>query len=157
MITRPLDLLSKLRPAPRNYDFLFLVNGGLIALFFSIFGSRFVLSPGLRVNNTDITLRTSPNAIESAVATRISISVNANGQIWGDTGLINESHLKEWLTEQAKRAPGSVLLVLGDSHASMDVYANISDTATAAGFSGVHIAAQQAPAAPSSAEVTFPK
>jgi biopolymer transport protein ExbD len=32
MITRPLDLASKLRPEPRNFDFLFLINGGLILI-----------------------------------------------------------------------------------------------------------------------------
>jgi biopolymer transport protein ExbD len=156
VITRPLDLLSKLRPAPRNYDFLFLVNGGLIALFFSLFGSRFVLSPGLRVENTDLTLRTSPNAVESAVATRVTIRVNASGQILGDTGLINEANLKSWLAEQAKRAPGSVLLLIPDSRASIDICAVISETATAVGFNGVQIAAQQTPAAVAN-EVKFPK
>lgn len=156
MITRPLDLLSKLRPAPRNYDLLFLVNGALIALFFSIFGSRFILSPGLRVDNTDFELRKTTHAMENLVATRVTISVNANGQIWGDTGLINEPNLKEWLIRQAKRAPGSVLLIIGDSRASMAVCANIAETATAAGFAGVQLAAQQAPATPGP-EVTFPK
>ncbi|MFT3869286.1 MAG: hypothetical protein QM715_12580 [Nibricoccus sp.] len=156
MITRPLDLLSKLRSPPRNYDVLFLVNGALIALFFSIFGSRFILSPGLSVDNTEFTLRKTPNAMGDLVATRVTISVNANGQIWGDTGLINESNLKEWLTQQAKRAPGSILLIIGDSRASVDVCANIAETAVAVGFAGVHIAAQQASAAPAP-EVTFPK
>ena len=46
MITRPLDLASKLRPEPRNFDWLFFVNAGLLVLFFVLFGSRFVLAPG---------------------------------------------------------------------------------------------------------------
>jgi hypothetical protein len=50
MITRPLDLAGKLRPGPRNFDFVFLVNGGLIALFFTLFGSPYVLAPGLGVD-----------------------------------------------------------------------------------------------------------
>ena len=49
MITHPLDLASRLRPPPRSFDALFLVNGGLIILFFFLFGSRFVLAPGLGV------------------------------------------------------------------------------------------------------------
>ena len=32
MITRPLDIAAKLRPEPRNFDFLFFVNGGLLVL-----------------------------------------------------------------------------------------------------------------------------
>ena len=30
MITRPLDLASKMRPEPRNFDWLFYVNAGLL-------------------------------------------------------------------------------------------------------------------------------
>ena len=47
MITRPLDLAAKLRPEPRRFDALFYVNVGVLALFFLVFGSRFVLAPGL--------------------------------------------------------------------------------------------------------------
>ena len=47
MITRPLELSSRLRPEPRTFDWVFYVNGGLIVLFFSLFGSQFVLAPGL--------------------------------------------------------------------------------------------------------------
>ena len=36
MITRPLDLASKLRPEPRNFDWLFFVNAGLLSLRQSI-------------------------------------------------------------------------------------------------------------------------
>jgi len=50
MITRPLDLASKLRKAPQNFDALFYVNAGLLVLFFTLFGSRFVLAPGFGVD-----------------------------------------------------------------------------------------------------------
>ena len=143
MITRPLDLLSKLRPPPRSFDLLFLVNCGLIALFFTLFGSQFVLSPGLRVNNVDLTLATSPYALPGAAATKVSISVNANGQIWGDTGLIKPDGLREWLNTQAKRAPGTVLLVIVDKDATAGMLTNISEAAAAAGFSGVQQAVEQ--------------
>jgi biopolymer transport protein ExbD len=147
VITRPLDLLSKLRPPPRNFDFLFLVNGGLIALFFTLFSSHFVLSPGLRVNNTDVMLPSSPDALNNPKATPVSVSVNANGQIWGDSGLIPTTKLPDWLATQAKRAPGSTLLVIMDTRAPMDVFTNISDAAKAGGFSDILLAMQAAPSA----------
>ena len=50
MLTRPLELASRLRPAPRGLAWPFLVNAGLLVLFFSLFGSRFVLAPGLGVD-----------------------------------------------------------------------------------------------------------
>ena len=142
MITRPLDLLSKLRPPPRNFDFLFLVNGGLIALFFTLFSSHFVLSPGLRVNGADLTLSESPGALNNPVATPVSISINANGQVWGDTGLIPDSKLNEWFSNQIKRAPGSTLLVIADRSATTGVTMKIKDAAVAAGFKDIQLAEQ---------------
>lgn len=144
MITRPLDLLSKLRRPPRNFDFLFLVNGGLIALFFTFFSSHFVLSPGLRVNGADLKLHASSGALDNPAATPVSISINANGQIWGDTGLIPPPKLLEWLSVQAKRAPGSTLLVIMDTHAQLEIITNISDAAKSAGFSDIQLAEQLA-------------
>ena len=44
VITHPLDLASRLRPPPRNFDALFLVNGALLVLFFS-FLARALCSP----------------------------------------------------------------------------------------------------------------
>jgi len=147
VITRPLDLLSKLRRPPRNFDSIFLINGGLIALFFTLFSSHFVLSPGLRVNNSDLILPNSPDALANAKATPVAVNVNANGQLWGESGLVPASKLVEWLAAQAKRAPGSTLLVIMDTRAPMDVFTNISDAAKKAGFSDIQLAMQSAPSA----------
>lgn len=144
MITRPLDLLSRLRPQPRNFDFIFLVNGGLIALFFTLFSSHFVLSPGLRVNNGDILLPVSQEALVAPKAAPVSVSVNANGLVWGGDGLIGQERLPEWMVAQAKRAPGSTLLVIMDTRAPMDVFTKISDAAKAAGFIDIQLAMQSA-------------
>jgi biopolymer transport protein ExbD len=152
VITRPLDLLSKLRPPPRNFDFLFLVNGALIVLFFILFGSRFVLSPGLSVNGTAPELPVNRSAIDGAVATPVSVSVNASEQIFVDTGLVTQAQLREWLVAQGKRHPGSALLLIVDARVSTDVITQISEAATTAGFAGVQIASQAAP----SREIVFP-
>jgi len=87
-------------------------------------------------------LSSSADAVANARPTPVSISVNANGQIWGDTGLIPPAKLQEWLTAQAKRAPGSTLLVIMDTRAPMDVFTDISYAATAAGFSDIQNAMQ---------------
>ena len=46
MITRPLELETRLSPPPRDLDFVAWVNVGVIVLFFSLLGSSFVLPPG---------------------------------------------------------------------------------------------------------------
>ena len=64
MITRPLDLSSRLRRPPSGYEFIFYVNAGLIVLLFVLFGSRFVLSPGLGL---DFVLPVMPASLAGAV------------------------------------------------------------------------------------------
>ena len=85
MITRPLDVASKLRPEPRNFDVLFYVNAGLIALFFTLCGSRFILAPGLGV---DFQVPVLSGAIAGSATTDRFISVLPSGQIFAD-GLVN--------------------------------------------------------------------
>ena len=91
MITRPLDLASKLRPEPRNFDFLFLINAGLIVLFFDLFGSRFVLAPGL---TEDFRLPTMPGVREGAVATTHTISLRRGGLILINGGKVGLPELR---------------------------------------------------------------
>ena len=46
MITQPLELDKHLRPPPRSFDVFFYVNVGVLALFLTLFTSKFVLAPG---------------------------------------------------------------------------------------------------------------
>lgn len=143
MITRPLDLASKLRPRPRNFDALFLVNGGLIVLFFMIFGSRFVLSPGRRLTGNDLA-QGAPSEI-SYTATSATVTVNASGQIFTREGLVTLPQLEDWLATEAKKSPRSTLLLLLDARVSSGVMAKISGAAQSAGFADVQVAMQPSP------------
>ena len=136
MITRPLDLASKLRPEPRNFDWLFLVNGGLVVLFFILFGSRFVLAPGVAV------LPAIAGASAGARITTHQISVVSASQIFAGDGLRDLEQLEQWLAQQAKEArhPAPVLLLQVDARVEFDVVARIGSMANANGFQ-VQIAA----------------
>src|SRR6266498_2259695 len=112
MITRPLDLSSKLRPEPRNFDWLFFVNAGLLVLFFSVFGSRFVLAPGISV---DFRLPTVAGAESNASRTTHTIDVSSSGQILTEDGQRTMAELKEWLRVQATATRSPALLVRADS------------------------------------------
>ena len=112
MITRPLDLASKLRPEPRNFDWLFFVNAGLLVLFFSAFGSRFVLAPGIGVN---FRLPSAVGAEASARRTTHMIDVSSSGQILTEDGVRTMAELKEWLRVQALATKSPVLLVRADT------------------------------------------
>lgn len=144
MITRPLDLASRLRTPPRNFDFLFLVNGALLVLFFALFGSRFVLAPGLWIDdahNREIVLPQMDHSIASAARTSIVISVTGPGIVVTDEGRFSYTELRSWLLRRGQREPGARLLVRADVSLPMQDFAEISAMARAAGLT-VQLAAE---------------
>lgn len=144
MITRPLDLASKLRLEPRNFDALFYVNVGVLVLFFFVFGSRFVLAPGLGV---DFVLPELPGAVSNAVTTTSTISVKNSGQIFAD-GLLSLPQLREWLKEEAKKNKHPSLLVRMSAGVPVSLQAEIASAAREAGFAPVILAAEEPAANP---------
>ena len=131
MITRPLDLASRLRPPPRGLDWLFFVNVGLLALFFSVFGSRFVLAPGLGLNFR------LPGAAGPAVSARPAshvISVLDSGQVFTPDGLTSVPALGPWLKVQAGRVESPTLLVRAGAGVPTSVLAEVASAAHGAGF-----------------------
>jgi biopolymer transport protein ExbD len=134
MITRPLDLASKLRAEPRSLDALFYVNVGMLVLFFFVFGSRFVLAPGLGV---DFELP------KLAVTTTSTISVKNSGQIFAD-GLLSLPQLREWLKIEAKKNKRPSLLVRMSAGVPVSVQNEIVSAAREAGFgSNITLAAEE--------------
>lgn len=144
MITRPLDLASKLRPEPRHFDGLFFVNAGLLVLFLSLFGSRFVLAPGLGV---DFRLPAVAGATAGARAPTHVISVINSGQIFTSDGLRKLADLKDWLAQNAKNTRSPLLLVRGSSGVPMSVLADIASAAKATGYEVLWAASEADPAA----------
>jgi biopolymer transport protein ExbD len=131
MITRPLDLASKMRPPPRNFDGLFFVAAGFIALFFLMFGSRFVLAPGLGV---DFRLPEMTGAAAGATRTTHSISVTAAGVIFTDQGALSLPKFGEWLKEQAKTTKNPTLLVRAGAAVPLSLLTTIKGLADESGF-----------------------
>jgi biopolymer transport protein ExbD len=132
MIARPLDLASRLRPEPRNFDWLFYVNAGLIVLFFSVFGSRLVLAPGFGV---DFRLPSIAGADANARRPTHVISVLGSGQIFTPEGLCsNIAQLEKWFAAHVNDVKDPVLLVRGDAEVRASVIAEISSAAKRAGF-----------------------
>ena len=133
MITRPLDLASRLRPAPRNFDGLFFVNVAALVLFFYMFGSHFILAPGLSVN---FRLPTAVGAHTSAKAPTHVISVLANGQIFTSHGapLRTFGGMPAYFAEQARSTKDPVLLVRGDAEVPTSRTVAITSAAQEAGF-----------------------
>lgn len=140
MITRPLDLASRLRPEPRSFDWLFFVNAGAIVLFFMLFGSRYVLSPGLGV---DYQLPEVAGANAGARATTHYVTVINAGQIFAGDGLRDLKSLPEWLREQARTVPKPSLLIQASGRVETTVITEISSAARRAGFVDIQVAATE--------------
>lgn len=141
MITRPLELAARLRPEPRNFDWLFFVNGGLIVVFFFLFGSRFVLAPGLGIN---FQIPKMVGALVGAAPTTHRISVVRADLIFVDEGAINNAvDLRAWMGREAKKVQRPSLLVLVGSGVPTTDFTAIASAAHAAGFVHVQMAAQE--------------
>ena len=147
MITRPLDLASRPRRTPRNFDAFYFINASLIVLFFLMFGSRFVLAPGLGVRlKGGFALPTMEGAQAHAVATNVFISVPRSGVALVDEGMITYTQLGRWLQARAREHKAPVLLIRADRRVPMQDIADIEALATAAGFVYVQVAFEESAA-----------
>jgi biopolymer transport protein ExbD len=142
MITRPLEISSHLAPPPRNSDVLFYVNVGALALFFLMFGSRFVLAPALPLGGP---LPGVEGARNGAVRTTCHLRILGSGQILTDKGLLTQAQLPEWLRTQSLRDKHAVLLLLAGVDVPIGEITRIQSMAAGAGFSYVALAAQESP------------
>ena len=118
---------------------MFYVNVGALVLFFLMFGSRFILAPGLGV---DFKLPEMPGALPGALTTS-TISVKNSGQIFAD-GLLSMSQLREWLKIEAKKNKHPSLLVRMSAGVPVSVQNEIVSAAREAGFgSNITLAAEE--------------
>jgi biopolymer transport protein ExbD len=135
MITRPLDLASRLQPEPRNFDAFFFVNVGMVALFFSLFGSQFVLSPGVELPSI-------AGARASGAGATSFLKVLASGQLLTNGGLLPDAQLSTWLKTEAHRVQRPVLLIEADRRATAGQLTTIINLARSAGFLDPILAAE---------------
>jgi biopolymer transport protein ExbD len=146
MITSPLELASHMQRRPRNFDAFYFINGVLLVMFFLLFGSRFVLAPGLGVGlEGGFALPVMEGARAGAVTTNVVISVPRPGVALVDEGMINFARLGDWLRERAKRQKVPALLIRADQRVPMQDIADIRSMAAAAGFNYVQVAFEESP------------
>lgn len=139
MITRPLDLASKLRPEPRNFGALFFVNAGLLVLFFSLFGSRFILAPGVEI---DFQLPRVEGASANARPPTHVITVTNSGQVFTGGGPRKLEELPAWLKDQVRGVAEPTLLMQVEARVPNSIVAKITGEAARAGFAHVLYAAE---------------
>ena len=113
---------------------------------FVLFGSRFVLSPGLGV---DFRIPTADSALINAVPTDVVIAVKSADLAFVEGAKVDSNGLSLWLVERAKGHAGLRLLIQADASLSTKDLTDICEMARAAGFAAVQIAAERiSPALP---------
>jgi biopolymer transport protein ExbD len=147
--TRPLGLQDRVAPPPRDLDVLFWVNAGLIALFFSLLGSRFVLAPGLPVGVAAGGLELPRTEGAQPRAAEVVVSYRRDNMILFEGGIYELANFRAVLERYARANPGAAMIVRVDRQVSMQGFVDLCDLARQAGFAYVQVAAEPAgPAGP---------
>jgi biopolymer transport protein ExbD len=149
MITRPLELESRMSPPPRDLDFVAWVNVGVIVLFFTLFGSSFVLAPGLPVGVGEPAALVLPSvgvASQGAGAASVVVSYRSDRLILFEGGMYSLSELRKHMAGYAQKHPGAVMLVRADRQVTVQAFADLCEMARAVGFANVLLAAEPPPA-----------
>lgn len=141
MITKPLELESRLSPPPRDLDFVSWVNVALIFLFFSLLGSRFVLAPGLLMGtgNERFTMPRNGHPQLSQTAS-VVVSYRRDNVILFEGAIVNSTELEKRLAAYAKKRPGEVLLLIADKNVTLQAVSELSAMAQSVGFAYVQTA-----------------
>ena len=151
MITRPLELASRLSPPSHDLDFVAWVNVGVIVLFFSLFGSDFVLAPGLPVGVGEqgtVVLPSVGPASHGAGTASVVVSYRSDRVILFEGGMYSLSELRKHMEAYVKDHPGAVMLVRADRQVSVQAFADLCEMARTVGFANVLLAAEPPPANP---------
>ena len=146
MITQPLELQSRLSPSPRDLDFFAWVNVALIALFFGLLGSRFVLAPGLSIgvgSDNTLELPQVSGATEGAGPASVVVSYRRDNVILFEGGMYTLVELRKHMEGYVKQHPGAVMLVRADRQVSVQAFADLCKMAESVGFANVLLAAEQ--------------
>ncbi len=129
MLTRPLDLVSRLRPVPRSFDSLLYISVALVGLQMALFGSRFILSPALPVDFQPVRV-----PADRGVPTTDRIDVTRTGIIVTEDGLKTLQDLPAWLRQRAAQNREPTLLILLENGVPSDLVLSLNAIAAQAGF-----------------------
>jgi biopolymer transport protein ExbD len=146
VITQPLELQSRLSPPPRDLDFFAWVNVGLIALFFVLLGSRFVLVPGVPIGvdgDAGLALPAVAGAAQNAAPASVVVSCRRDNVILFEGGMYTLSELRKHMKGYVDRHPGATMLVRIDRQVSTQALLDLCEMAREVGFASVVVAAEQ--------------
>jgi biopolymer transport protein ExbD len=128
VITQPLELLARVRRPPRSNDVLAYVSVGALALLFVLFGSKYVLSPGI-----PISLPRDPLARQSAAPTDLVVNMQRDNIILFEAGRYSLDGFKQRLGTLVQAQGPVRLLLRADRQVSGQALINFTAVAMEAG------------------------
>jgi len=136
VITQPLELDKHLRPPPRSFDVFFYVNVGVLALFLTLFTSKFVLAPGQTISVPEL-----PRGAVAAQPTGLVVNLQRDNLILFEGGRYSMDGFQQRLGEVVAAKGPTRLLLRVDRQTSAQALVTFTAVATAAGCD-VQIAAE---------------
>lgn len=146
MITRPLDLQSRLSPAPRDLDVFAWLNVGMIVLFFGLLGSKFILAPGVPIGveqGNALELPQVAEAGDGAGPASVVVSYRRDNVILFEGGMYSLPELRKHMKAYSEKHPQSVMLVRADRQVSAQALVELCEVAKQLGFARVLLAAEK--------------
>lgn len=139
-VTQPLNLRQFLQTAPRpGFDFVAALDLLVITLIFALNGSNFIFAPGIEVELA----RTGYPELGGPVAS-VVLTVGRNESLFFQGQKIAASDLSTKLEEYVDGHRGSMILLLKLDHTlQLEELFSLMDTARAAGFDRVQLAAEE--------------
>ncbi len=150
MITRPLGLQSHLRPPSSRINPIPLVDVVLIALFFSVVHSNYVLAPGLTIN-----LPQGSEEVMAGLATSAFLTVQSENVLLFQERILKMDTLKPALAEHVRERGETNLVIYIDRGVPVQTLVSVTEIAREAGVARVQVASQ--PRDPEPADVLFPE
>lgn len=135
MITRPLELQSRLKAPSKRINSLAFFDVLLIAFFFSMLSSHFVLSPGLTIN-----LPTGGSG--AGLPASAVLTVHTDEMLLFDGRILNMTGLAGALREHVKGPGEANLLIRFDRHVSIQTLLGVAEVARTEGVARIQLAAE---------------
>lgn len=138
-VTRPLNLRQFLRTAPSpGLDFIAIIDLLVITAIFALSGSSFIFAPGTEV---DLARTEYPELGGSAAS--VVLTVGRNETLFFQGQKIAPEELPQKLGSYIAERKSAVLLLKLDRSLELETVFDLMDTARAAGFARVQLAAEE--------------
>ncbi|MCH6258732.1 biopolymer transporter ExbD [Puniceicoccaceae bacterium K14] len=128
-------------PKPARLGFWPFVDLCVIGLFFAMFGSKFVVAPGINIELPEL------GSTMVSVAEKYEVltvnEVEGKEMIMFQGTVLNLSSMRRLLKLRGKVPEGVTLLVRSDASVSMRTWVSLSEIASEAGYSHIQLATEK--------------